>query len=175
MSLPPDRLALGWDLAALQAALAEARYRLALPEAGLTAPDRPRPLQRSSSISHGGSVNRSKQKGTSAESAVVAYLRDHGFPHAERRALAGVLDKGDVAGVIDNVIEVKNCTRDGLPGWVDETEAERVNAGARYGVCWHKRRGKGSPGAWFVTMTGEQYVAMLRALGYGTPAEGVAS
>lgn len=112
-------------------------------------------------------VNRPKQKGTSAETAVVTYLRDNGFPQAERRALSGGKDKGDVAGVIDNVIEVKNCARDGLPGWVDEAEVEKVNANAKYGVVWAKRRGKGSPGAWFVTMTGEQYVQILRVLGYG--------
>ena len=114
-------------------------------------------------------VNKSKIKGTSAESAVVAYLREHGFPQAERRALSGTLDKGDVAGVLGNVIEVKNCATTTLGTWVDETEIETINAGARYGVCWHKRRGRSSPGDWFVTMTGRQYVEILRALGYGDP------
>lgn len=112
-------------------------------------------------------VNRSKAKGTSAESALINYLRLNGFPNAERRALSGVLDKGDVAGIINNVIEVKNVSRDGLPGWVDEAERERANAGARYGVVWHKRKGKGSPGDWFVTMSGEQWADILRRLGYG--------
>jgi hypothetical protein len=112
-------------------------------------------------------VNKPKIKGTAAETAVVNYVRENGFPHAERRALSGTQDKGDVAGIIDNVIEVKNCARDGLPQWIDETEVERINAKARYGVCWHKRRGKGSPADWFVTMRGEQYLAILRALGYG--------
>lgn len=114
-------------------------------------------------------VNRSKNKGTTAETAIVAYLRDNGFPQAERRALSGTQDKGDVAGVVENVIEVKNCSRDALPQWIDEVEAEKLNAHARYGVCWHKRRGTTDPGKWFVTMTGQQWVHVLHALGYGTP------
>ncbi len=112
-------------------------------------------------------VNRPKIKGTSAETAVVNYLRLSGFPNAERRALSGGQDKGDVSGVIDTVIEVKNCSRDGLPGWMDEVAAEINNASATYGICWHKRRGKADPGKWFVTMTGEQWVRYHRALGYG--------
>jgi hypothetical protein len=114
-------------------------------------------------------VNKPKIKGTRAETAIVNYLQTNGFPHAERRALTGNLDRGDIAGVVENVIEVKDVTRDGLPGWVDEVEQERINAKARYGVCWHKRRGKASPGAWFVTMTGEQWTTVLRILGYGDP------
>jgi len=110
---------------------------------------------------------RSKDRGTAAETAVVNYLRANGFRFAERRALSGSHDKGDVAGVLDNVIEVKDCSRDGLPGWLDETEAERINARARYGVCWHKRRGRGSPAHWFVTMRGDQWLRVLQALGYG--------
>ncbi len=112
-------------------------------------------------------MNKPKIKGTRAESAVVAYLQENGFPHAERRALSGTQDRGDVAGVAENVIEVKDVARDGLPGWIDETQVEKTNAKAKYAVCWHKRRGKGSPKDWFVTMTGEQYVAILHALGYG--------
>ncbi len=112
-------------------------------------------------------MSASKDKGTAGETAVVRYLRDNGFPHAERRALSGMHDKGDVAGVVDNVIEVKVVSRDALPQWIDETEVERVHANAHYGVCWHKRRGKGSPGDWFVTMTGRQWVNVLHELGYG--------
>lgn len=112
-------------------------------------------------------MSASKDRGTRAETAVVAYLQGHGFPHAERRALSGSQDKGDVAGVLGSVIEVKDCRRDCLPQWLDETETERINAGAEYAVCWHKRRGKGSPADWFVTMRGEQWVRVLRLLGYG--------
>ncbi|NUQ95819.1 MAG: hypothetical protein HOY79_04420 [Streptomyces sp.] len=107
-------------------------------------------------------MNRSKAKGTSAESAIVQYLRAMGFTQAERRTLNGAYDRGDIAGLPGVVIEVKNCARQELPGWVAEAEKERDNDGASLGVVWHKRRGKGHPSDWFVTMSGEQFVALLR-------------
>ena len=43
-------------------------------------------------------MSRNKQKGTSFETLVADFLTDNGFPYAERRALAGVNDKGDITG-----------------------------------------------------------------------------
>ena len=100
-------------------------------------------------------------KGTHAETQVVNYLVDHGFPHAERRALNGSRDRGDIAGVPGVCIEVKNAARQCLAEWVDEAAEEGGNAGVPVNVVWHKRRGKGSPGQWFVTMTGEQFVKLI--------------
>jgi hypothetical protein len=111
-------------------------------------------------------VNRSKAKGTSAESAVVAALVDAGWIHAERRALAGTSDRGDIAGVIGVCIEVKNCGTVTIPAWLREVEVEKRNAGAEVGVCWHKVRGKGDALDWAVTMTGAQFVQLLKAAGY---------
>ncbi|KUJ65599.1 hypothetical protein ACZ90_45945, partial [Streptomyces albus subsp. albus] len=90
-------------------------------------------------------MSASKKKGTSAESAVVAYLRSRGFIQAERRALNGSQDRGDVAGIPGTVLEVKNCARTELASWVDEAEIERVNDGASLGAVWSKRRGKSNP------------------------------
>lgn len=109
-------------------------------------------------------MNRSKAKGTSAESAVVQYLRDMGFIHTERRTLNGHYDRGDIAGVPGVVIEVKNCARQELAGWVAEAERERDNDRATLGVVWHKLRGKAHPSKWFVTMSGEQFALLLREL-----------
>ena len=100
-------------------------------------------------------MNKPKQKGTAAETAVVAYLREHGFPTAERRALAGSGDKGDVSGVVGCVIEIKSCARTELAAWIEEARKEAAAAHAPVWAVWHKRRGKGSPAEWFVTMTGE--------------------
>lgn len=105
-------------------------------------------------------VNRSKQKGTAAESAVVAYLCTHGF-EAERRALHGALDQGDIAGVPGVVIEVKNCKTMALAEWVDEADTEANNASAPIGVVWHKRRGFISPAYWYVTMDGVTFTRLL--------------
>lgn len=113
-------------------------------------------------------TNRSKTKGTAAESAVVRYIQEHGFPGAERRALAGGLDRADIAGVPHTVIEVKNCQRTELATWVDEMIRELINDGAEFGAVWHKRRGKGQPGDWFVTMNGELFVRLLQAALEGT-------
>ncbi|MFJ8555282.1 hypothetical protein [Streptomyces sp. NPDC093676] len=114
-------------------------------------------------------MSRSKAKGTAAETAVVRYLRDAGFVGAERRTLNGKHDRGDIAGIPSTVIEVKNCARQELPGWVAEAETERDNDGATLGVVWHKVRGRSNPGAWFVTMSGDQFVQLLREL-QGLPA-----
>lgn len=51
----------------------------------------------------------SRAKGTSWETSIVRYLRDQGWPHAERRALRGSNDCGDVAGVPLVCIEAKSA------------------------------------------------------------------
>ncbi|MEU6647708.1 hypothetical protein ABZ863_35025 [Saccharomonospora sp. NPDC046836] len=107
-------------------------------------------------------MSRSKSKGTAAETAVVRFLRAVGFAQAERRTLSGAQDRGDIAGLPGVVIEVKNCQRQELGAWVAEAELERDNDGASLGVVWHKRRGTTDPGAWFVTMSGDQFAALLR-------------
>ncbi|MFI5664623.1 hypothetical protein [Streptomyces sp. NPDC051684] len=107
-------------------------------------------------------MSRSKAKGTAAETAVVRFLREAGFTQAERRTLNGVQDRGDIAGIPGVVIEVKNCARQELPAWIGEAERERDNDRAGLGVVWHKRRGKADPGAWFVSMSGGQFAALLR-------------
>lgn len=107
-------------------------------------------------------MSAAKRKGTAAESAVVQYLQAMGFTQAERRTLNGAKDRGDIAGLPGVVIEVKNCARQELAGWVAEAEVERNNDNASLGVVWHKRRGKGQAADWFVTMSGEQFVFLLR-------------
>ena len=144
-----------------------------------------------------GGVNRPKAIGTATETAVVKALRRHGFPHAERRALAGTLDQGDVTGCPGIVFEVKGGTAaktasDGLVvEWLAETERERVNAGAEVGVLVLQRAGIGPANAdrWWAVLqmpvrtiegraTGEwvpcrmtlaDACRVLRLWGYGSP------
>lgn len=112
-------------------------------------------------------MSASKRKGTAGESAVVDTLQAAGYP-AERRALSGAKDRGDVSGIRARigrvVIEVKNCAQMALGAWVDEANAERDNDNAAIGVVWHKRRGKSSPLSWFVTMDGDTWLRVLEAL-----------
>ncbi len=109
-------------------------------------------------------MNRSKNKGTSWESAIVTTLRANGFPGAERRALSGALDRGDIAGVIGWVIEAKAVKTYDIAGWLKEAEIERKNDGAEYGVVWAKSRGKTSPLDGFVVMNGATFLWLLRAV-----------
>lgn len=111
-------------------------------------------------------MNAAKRKGTAWESAVVAFLREHGWPHAERRALSGARDRGDVAGLPGVVIEAKAAKALDLAGWAAEAEVERVNDGADLAAVWVKRRGKASAGDGYVVLTGAAFAALLAEAGY---------
>lgn len=110
-------------------------------------------------------MSKQKQKGTDGENAVVEALTRAGFT-VERRALSGINDKGDIAGLKDVVIEVKkhDSYAGKLAGWVDEADVERRNAKATVGVVWHRRKGKGKAEEWFVTMSGDQFLYLLRRI-----------
>ena len=118
-------------------------------------------------------MTRSRAKGTAWESAIVAYLRERGWPNAERRALSGSADRGDIAGVVGVVIEAKSAARVELAAWLDEANREAVNDRADLGVVWFKRRGKASPGAGFVLMDGVTLLHLLAEAGYGSPPIGL--
>lgn len=117
-------------------------------------------------------MSQSKQKGTAWESAVVAFLRENGVPHAERRALNGATDRGDIAGIPGLVIECKNERTISLAQYTTETEAERVNDGARHGIAWIKRRGKTSPADGYVLLTGAGLLRLLADAGYLSDPDG---
>ena len=84
----------------------------------------------------------SRQKGTAWESAIVSYLQEHGYPYAERRAMAGANDKGDILlpGVM---IEAKAEKAITLAEYADEVKKQTANCPhGTIGVAWVKRRGK---------------------------------
>lgn len=148
---------------------------------------------------------RPKDLGTDAERAVQRFLAANGFPYAERRASNGATDRGDITGTPGICWEIKS--RKQQPGdkqitdWLTETDTERRNAGARYGVLVVRRPGVGeaNAGRWWAYMRLEQLVdghdpmrqsrewaliwdapvrllladvvAWLRADGYGDPLE----
>lgn len=111
-------------------------------------------------------MNRSKAKGTAGETAIVATLIEEGWPHAERRALKGNLDRGDVAGLPGVMIEAKAEKSYDISGWLKEVAVEKANDNAAVGACWFKIRGKTDPRQWGVVMTGAQFVELLKAAGY---------
>ena len=87
-------------------------------------------------------MSKSKQKGTLAETAVADYLKQT-FPSVERRTLSGANDKGDIAGVPNCVVEVKNQRTYKIHEWMKETETERINAEADLGILVIKPNGVG--------------------------------
>lgn len=113
--------------------------------------------------------NPSKRKGTRGETAVVEFLRVNGFPHAERRALQGTGDKGDIAGVVGVTFEVKNTNKVTLAAWVAELAAEMANARTGRGAVVAARRGTADVGQWYAIQPFGLYIDLLRDAGHGDP------
>ena len=111
-------------------------------------------------------MSKAKAKGTAAETAVVRYLKDHGFPHAERRALHGTADKGDITGCGPVVFEVKNHKTMDLAGWIKELETEMSNAAVDTGAVIAKKRGTTDPGEWYAIMPLRILVGLLIEAGF---------
>jgi hypothetical protein len=100
-------------------------------------------------------VNRAKDKGTWAESAVAYFLQVNGWPSAERRALKGNKDRGDIAGTPGLCWEVKYTSgRMDVRAWVSQLQTETVNSGADLGVLVIKPPGIGETrvGSWHAVM-----------------------
>ena len=112
-------------------------------------------------------MSASKQKGTAAETAVVRWFQGHGWPRAERRALSGAYDMGDINLEPGIVVEVKNTKTITLAEFVAETERERINANAEFGMCVIKKRGTTDPGQFYAVTSLDQMAWLLRAAGYG--------
>lgn len=104
----------------------------------------------------------SARKGSQFERDVVTYLRDAGFPNVERAYGAGrPSDVGDIDGLPGIVCELKACKALTFGPWCDETERERQNAHADYGIVIAKRRQK-PVSLSFAVMPLWQLAALLR-------------
>lgn len=105
---------------------------------------------------------RPRDIGTRAETAAVHVLRERGFPYAERRALRGAQDAGDITGTPGICWEVKGGAAaagasDGqVARWLDDLAAEARHAAADIGVLVIQRRGIGPANAhrWWAVVTG---------------------
>jgi len=105
-------------------------------------------------------TNKPKAIGTACETAVVRYLQANGFPHAERRALRGGLDAGDVTGCPGICIEIKggeaakSASDAQVEAWLIETETERINANAEIGLLAMQRKAVGpkNAGQWWTVI-----------------------
>jgi len=92
----------------------------------------------------------------------VKFLIESGFPYAERRALHGSTDLGDITGTPGLVWEVKageaamTASDNQIIAWLVETEVERVNAKAEFGTLVVQRR-RHHPRSWWAVTTDHHY------------------
>lgn len=96
-------------------------------------------------------TNKSKEKGTRAESDFVKYCRDvQGLRYVERRSLNGSKDRGDIAGIPGVVVELKAAVTLRIPQWKAEVLQEVNNDKADLGVLVVKvpRKGVAQWDAW---------------------------
>ena len=103
------------------------------------------------------------KKGPLFEKQVVEYLRSEGFDKCERRVMGGRLDRGDISGIPNVVLEVKNTGVMQMGAAVAEAEKEAANAGARWWSVIFKRRQKGVHQA-YVVISLDQWSRILRIL-----------
>lgn len=114
-------------------------------------------------------MSRSRAVGTAAETCVVRALREDGFPYAERRALHGAVDLGDITGTPGLAWQVKATRRLDLPGDLRATAAQRLSAGADYGLLIIKPVGYGDSRVdeWVAAMHFGPMRRLLHGAGYG--------
>lgn len=111
-------------------------------------------------------MSKAKQKGTAAETAVVQWLKAEGWIYAERRALSGNLDKGDINMGAPVVIEVKDHKTITLSEWLRELKVEMANADVHVGCVLAKKRGTMSVGDWYAVMPASVFATLLKEAGY---------
>jgi hypothetical protein len=87
-------------------------------------------------------ANPSGRKGSSWERDCAQYLAEF-FPGVERRVKNGRLDRGDITGIPDVVIECKAERQIDLPGYLGELDVECDNAKANLGFVFIKNRRHG--------------------------------
>lgn len=110
-----------------------------------------------------------RRTGDGWERAIVAYLREHGFPFAERAYGAGRPDDvGDIAGLPGWCLEAKAHKTMDLAGWADEAAKEAENARCPWWAVIAKRRNRPAGDA-YVVMSLAQFAELLAEDGWDLP------
>lgn len=125
-------------------------------------------------------ATRPKDIGTKGETAVVRAAHPRGFPHADRITLGGARNAGDrsdvrltiglTAGVVVQVKAGelgKRASEQQITTWLEQTEQQRIAAGAAIAFLVTQRAGVGLTNAhrWWAHMR----LGVLLGLVYGTP------
>jgi len=101
----------------------------------------------------------SRRKGSRAEVAVVHALRRAGWDaDTSRNVLEGRRTGDDIVWDGPASIEVKDHAKLDLAGWLRQAQE---NAGDDPAVVWHKKRGTAKAEGWYVTMSGEDFLALI--------------
>lgn len=91
-------------------------------------------------------MSKAKAMGTAVETAAVRWFEQNGFPEAERIALRGNADRGDIRlqKLPTVIVECKRAQLGvQLTPWMRELAVEMANAGAETGMLVAKQRGAG--------------------------------
>jgi Holliday junction resolvase len=102
-----------------------------------------------------------RRRGSRFEADVCTFLREHGFPLAERRVMGGARDRGDVAGIPGWVIECKATRELDLAGALTEAKAEAVHASTDNYAAVLKRRNHPVSSA-YVVLPLDRFAELLR-------------
>lgn len=89
-----------------------------------------------------------KRKGSKAELDLQKWLVANGYPDAHRSRAGFSRDVGDILGVPGLVIEVKDQKTPRWSDWLEEVDAEKLNAGCQDGILVVKRPRMTDPGEW---------------------------
>lgn len=80
-------------------------------------------------------------KGRRMEEEVAAYFQAWGWP-VRRVVQDGRHDRGDLEGLPDCAVQVKDHATQTLAAWADDVERQRKAAAEHYGVVISRRRGR---------------------------------
>lgn len=106
-------------------------------------------------------ANPQKRKGDTAELEAAALLTDLlGLPVRRKLGAGRTDDQGDLEGIPDTTLEVKNYKdlATGIRKGLADLEREQANAGTTFGAALVRRHG----GGWMVVMSVEQYATYVR-------------
>lgn len=104
----------------------------------------------------------SRRKGARAEQQVAEWLRSLGWTARTSRSAQGVQGGADIITDCPLSFEVKDHARMELAAWLDQ--AVRQAEPGHPAVVIHKRRGKGNPADWYVTMRAADLLDLVRRI-----------
>lgn len=113
-------------------------------------------------------MSRQSRAGNAFAEKVAAFLREEGFPYAERRVLYGANDRGDLTGTPGITWQVKATKDIDLAEGTKEANQQAANNGDVVRILVNKGRRKpvadayGTLPLWLLTL-------VLRAAGFGQP------